>query len=68
MVCDEIQTGMGRTGKMWAVEHFGIEPDIITTAKGLASGIRFAPALTLTERQADTALGVFGEALAAAAK
>lgn len=38
-VADEVQCGMGRTGKMWAVEHFGIEPDILCTAKGLASGM-----------------------------
>ncbi len=36
---DEIQTGMGRTGKMFAIEHFGIEPDLLTTAKGIASGL-----------------------------
>jgi 4-aminobutyrate aminotransferase len=39
LVADEIQSGIGRTGKMWAVEHSGIEPDIITTAKGIASGM-----------------------------
>jgi len=39
LVCDEVQSGMGRTGKMWAHEHAGIEPDIITVAKGVASGM-----------------------------
>ncbi len=39
MVCDEVQAGFGRTGKMWAVEHYGVEPDIITSAKGIASGL-----------------------------
>jgi 4-aminobutyrate aminotransferase len=39
LICDEVQSGMGRTGKWWAYEHAGIEPDIITTAKGLASGM-----------------------------
>ena len=39
LVVDEIQTGMGRTGRWWAVEHAGIEPDILTTAKGIASGM-----------------------------
>ena len=39
IVVDEVQSGLGRTGKMWAIEHFGIEPDIIATAKGLGSGM-----------------------------
>jgi len=39
LVVDEVQTGMGRTGKMWAVEHFGVEPDILLTGKGIASGM-----------------------------
>jgi 4-aminobutyrate aminotransferase len=39
LVVDEVQSGMGRTGKMWAVEHWGVEPDIICTAKGIASGM-----------------------------
>jgi len=38
-IVDEIQSGMGRTGKWWAIEHFGVEPDIVTTAKGIASGV-----------------------------
>jgi 4-aminobutyrate aminotransferase len=39
LVADEIQSGMGRTGRWWAVEHAGVEPDIITSAKGIASGM-----------------------------
>ena len=39
LICDEVQSGMGRTGKMWAVEHFGVEPDILLSGKGIASGM-----------------------------
>jgi len=39
IVVDEVQSGVGRTGKMWAIEHFGIEPDMVVTAKGLGSGM-----------------------------
>src|SRR5947209_4296481 len=39
LVFDEVQSGMGRTGKMWAAEHFDMVPDIFTVAKGIASGL-----------------------------
>jgi 4-aminobutyrate aminotransferase len=39
LVVDEVQCGMGRTGKWWAVEHSGVEPDIVCIAKGIASGM-----------------------------
>jgi 4-aminobutyrate aminotransferase len=39
VVFDEVQSGMGRTGKMFAHQHFGVDPDIITLAKGIASGL-----------------------------
>ncbi len=39
LVFDEVQTGVGRTGKMWAAEHFGVSPDAFVTAKGLGSGL-----------------------------
>ncbi len=42
MVADEIQSGFGRTGKLFAVEHYGIQPDLITTAKSLAAGMPLA--------------------------
>ncbi len=42
MVADEIQAGFGRTGKMWAIEHSGVVPDLITTAKSLAAGMPLA--------------------------
>jgi 4-aminobutyrate aminotransferase len=39
LIVDEVQSGMGRTGKWWAIEHFGVEPDIVCAAKGIASGV-----------------------------
>lgn len=39
LVVDEVQSGMGRTGKLFAVEHYGVDPDIICCAKGIASGL-----------------------------
>ena len=48
LIADEVQSGIGRTGRMFAVEHWGVQPDIITTAKGLASGM---PIGTVTARK-----------------
>ena len=39
LIVDEVQTGVGRTGRWWAIEHWGVEPDILCTAKGIASGV-----------------------------
>jgi 4-aminobutyrate aminotransferase len=39
LIADEVQSGMGRTGKMFAIEHFGVQPDVVAIAKGIASGL-----------------------------
>ena len=49
LIVDEVQSGMGRTGKWWAVEHTGVEPDMITIAKGIASGLPLSALLTRAE-------------------
>ncbi|BBD57427.1 4-aminobutyrate aminotransferase [Nostoc sp. HK-01] len=49
MVVDEVQSGMGRTGRLFATEHWGVMPDIITTAKGLASGLPLGAILARPE-------------------
>ncbi|HEV2177095.1 MAG TPA: acetyl ornithine aminotransferase family protein [Terriglobia bacterium] len=45
LIFDEVQCGMGRTGKMWACQHEGVEPDILITAKGIASGLPLGVAI-----------------------
>jgi 4-aminobutyrate aminotransferase len=50
LVCDEVQSGMGRTGKMWAVEHAGVEPDILLSGKGIASGMPLGAMIARDER------------------
>ncbi|MGH9569480.1 MAG: acetyl ornithine aminotransferase family protein [Candidatus Angelobacter sp.] len=49
LVADEVQCGAGRTGKMWAIEHTGVEPDIITIAKGIASGMPLGVTISRAE-------------------
>jgi 4-aminobutyrate aminotransferase len=49
LVVDEVQSGMGRTGKWWAVEHAGVEPDMVCIAKGIASGMPLGITLTRSE-------------------
>src|SRR6202007_927161 len=41
-IADEVQSGIGRTGKMFAIEHYGVEPDLITSAKSLGGGLPIA--------------------------
>lgn len=53
LIFDEIQCGLGRTGTLFAYEHFGIEPDLITLAKPLAGGLPMA-AILMTDAIADT--------------
>ena len=48
-VADEVQTGMGRTGPLFAVEHDGIEPDVLTLAKSLGGGLMPLGAMTMRE-------------------
>jgi 4-aminobutyrate aminotransferase-like enzyme len=45
MIIDEVQTGFGRTGKMWGAQQYGVEPDIMTMAKGIANGLPLAAVL-----------------------
>jgi len=49
MVVDEVQSGSGRTGKWWAIEHTGVKPDIVTIAKGIASGMPLGVCMSKAE-------------------
>jgi 4-aminobutyrate aminotransferase len=49
LVADEVQSGAGRTGKWWAIEHSGVEPDIVCMAKGIASGMPLGICMTRAE-------------------
>jgi 4-aminobutyrate aminotransferase len=49
LIVDEVQSGMGRTGRMFAIEHTGVEPDIVTMAKGIASGMPLGVATARSE-------------------
>jgi ornithine--oxo-acid transaminase len=53
-VADEVQTGLGRTGKFWAIEHWGVEPDMICMAKALSGGFIPVGAVAMTEKIMDT--------------
>lgn len=60
MIIDEVQTGNGRTGKYFAYEHFGIEPDIVTTAKGLGGGLPIGAVLFGKKLKSTVTLGSHG--------
>ena len=49
LVADEVQSGIGRTGKWWAIQHTGVQPDIVCMAKGIASGMPLSVTLTKAE-------------------
>ena len=49
LVADEVQTGFGRTGRMFAIEHFGVEPDLMTVAKSIAAGLPLSGVLGKAE-------------------
>jgi len=49
IIADEVQSGMGRTGRMWASEHFGLMPDIMAVAKGIASGLPLSATIARSE-------------------
>jgi len=60
LVLDEVQSGMGRSGKLFAYEHYGVKPDIITTAKALGGGFPVSAMLTTNEIASVMAPGVHG--------
>jgi 4-aminobutyrate aminotransferase/(S)-3-amino-2-methylpropionate transaminase len=60
LVVDEVQTGFGRTGKMFAIEHYGVEPDLITIAKAIAGGLPLSGVIgkaEIMDAPGDSAIG-----------
>jgi 4-aminobutyrate aminotransferase len=60
LICDEIQSGIGRTGKMWAFEDAGIVPDVVCVAKALANGLPIGAIVTRRELQERWGVGAHG--------
>jgi 4-aminobutyrate aminotransferase/(S)-3-amino-2-methylpropionate transaminase len=60
MIVDEVQTGFGRTGKMFAIEHYGITPDVITMAKAIANGLPLSACVASEELMGDIYPGSLG--------
>ena len=60
MIVDEVQSGVGRTGALYAYEHFGIQPDILTTAKGIGGGFPIAATLATNEVAQSLQVGTHG--------
>jgi 4-aminobutyrate aminotransferase len=60
LVCDEVQTGVARTGRMWAFEHAGIVPDVVCVAKALANGLPLGAIVTRRELQERWGVGAHG--------
>jgi 4-aminobutyrate aminotransferase / (S)-3-amino-2-methylpropionate transaminase / 5-aminovalerate transaminase len=60
LVVDEVQTGFGRTGRLWGIEHYGIEPDLITVAKSIAAGLPLSGVIgraEIMDAPGDSAIG-----------
>ena len=60
LVLDEVQCGYGRTGKMFAYEHYGIEPDIMAAAKGIGGGFPLGACLATEKAAAGMVIGTHG--------
>jgi len=60
LILDEVQCGYGRTGKMWAYEHYGIEPDIMSVAKGIGGGFPLGACLATEEAAKGMVFGTHG--------
>ncbi|HEY7599794.1 MAG TPA: aminotransferase class III-fold pyridoxal phosphate-dependent enzyme, partial [Candidatus Limnocylindrales bacterium] len=60
LICDEVQCGYGRTGRMWAFEHAGVLPDVVVTAKGIANGLPLGAIVARRELHERWGLGAHG--------